>query len=49
MRQSLELFAPSGLKLFIWVTAQIQHYSLKSKVLFSLKNTTFSIVLTKKN
>lgn len=48
MRQNLELFAPSGLKLFVGIKAQIQHYCLESKVLVSLKNITFSIVLSKK-
>lgn len=38
MRQNLELFVPSGLKLFIGIKAQIQHYCLESKVLVSLKN-----------
>lgn len=48
MRQNLELSAPSGLKLFVGIKAQIQHYCLESKVLVSLKNITFSIVLSKK-
>lgn len=49
MRQNLELFAPSGLKWFIGIKAPVQNYSLEWKVTFSLKNITFSIVLTKKN
>lgn len=48
MSQNTEFFVSSILKLFIGIKAQIQQYSLESKVVFSLKNIILSVVLTKK-